>query len=90
MDIHHTQILSPIAQTCYRCGWTGHISRECNLCHDICHMTLDEQDNFIQWIMTDRDPAMAAAAESTTQTGTSKGTFVEREVDDTNFVRSSG
>jgi hypothetical protein len=53
-------------------------------------MTLDEQDNFIQQIMADRDAAVAAAAESTTATSTSKGTLVEREVDDSDFVRSSG
>jgi hypothetical protein len=53
-------------------------------------MTLDEQDEFIQQIMADRDAAVAAASESTTQTGTSKGTLVEREVDNADFVRSSG
>jgi hypothetical protein len=53
-------------------------------------MTLDEQDDFIQQIMADRDAAMAATAESTAQTGTSEGTLVEREVDNADFVRSSG
>jgi hypothetical protein len=52
-------------------------------------MTLDEQDEFIQQIMTNRDAAVAATAESTTHTGSSKGTLVEREVDDSDFVRSS-
>jgi hypothetical protein len=53
-------------------------------------MTLDEQDEFIQQIMANRDTAVAAASESTTQMGTSEGTLVEREVDDMDFVRSSG
>jgi hypothetical protein len=53
-------------------------------------MTLDEQDKFIQHIMANCDAAMAAAVALTTQTSTSKGTLVEREVDDTDFVRSSG
>jgi hypothetical protein len=53
-------------------------------------MTLDEQDEFIQQIMANRDTAVAATAESMTQTGTSKGTLVEREVNDADFVRSSG
>jgi hypothetical protein len=53
-------------------------------------MTLDEQDDFIQRIIDNRDAAMAATAESMTQTGTSEGTMVEREVDDADFVRSSG
>jgi hypothetical protein len=53
-------------------------------------MTLDEEDDFIQQIMANRDAAAAAASVSMTQTGTSEGTLVKREVDDTNFVRSSG
>jgi hypothetical protein len=39
--------------------------------------------------MADRNAAMATATESTTWTGTSKGTLVDREVDNTDFVRSS-
>jgi hypothetical protein len=53
-------------------------------------MTLDEQDEFIQHIMASCNAAVAAAAGSTTQTDTSEGTLVEREVDDADFVRSSG
>jgi hypothetical protein len=53
-------------------------------------MMLDEQDEFIQQIMANRDTAVAAAAESMTQTGMSKGTVIEREVEDSDFVRSSG
>jgi hypothetical protein len=52
-------------------------------------MTLDEEDNFIQQIMANHNAAVAAAAESTTQMGTSEGTLVEREVDEVDFVRSS-
>jgi hypothetical protein len=89
MDVDRTWTLKPLAQTCYRCGQTGHISRDCDLRHDVRHMTLDEEDHFIQRIMANRDAAMAAAVASTTQTSTSEGTLVEREVDDTDFVRSS-
>jgi hypothetical protein len=53
-------------------------------------MTLDEQDEFIQNIMADRDAEMDAVAGSTTQTETSEGTVVECEVDESDFVRSSG
>jgi hypothetical protein len=90
MDVDHTRAFKPLAQTCYRCGQTGHISKDCDLRHDICHMTLDEEDDFIQQIMANRDAAEAAAAESMTYTATSEGTLVEREVEDADFVRSSG
>jgi hypothetical protein len=53
-------------------------------------MTLDEQDQFIQSIMVNRDVEMAVVAESTTSACTSEGTVVEWEVDDSDFVRSSG
>jgi hypothetical protein len=86
MDVDRTRTLKPLTQTCYRCGQTGHISRECDLRHDVRHMTLDEEDEFIQRIMADRDAAVAAAAESTTYTATSEGTLVEREVEDADFV----
>jgi hypothetical protein len=52
-------------------------------------MMLEGGDNFIRQIMANRDAAVAATAESTTQTSTSEGTLVEREVDDSDFVRSS-
>jgi hypothetical protein len=52
-------------------------------------MTLDEEDEFIQQIMANRDTAVAATAESTTYMATSKGTLVEREVEDADFARSS-
>jgi hypothetical protein len=90
MDINCTRTFKPLMQTCYRCGQTGHISKECDLRHNIRHMMLDEEDSFIQWIMANRDAAVAATAELTTYTATSKGTLVEKEVEDADFVRSSG
>jgi hypothetical protein len=89
IDVDCTRTLKPITQTYYYCGQTSHISRECDVCHDIHHMTLDEQNEFIQQIMANCNAAVAAAAELTTHTGTYKGMLVEREVDGTDFVRSS-
>jgi hypothetical protein len=53
-------------------------------------MTLDEQDEFIQYIMANRDAKMVAVSESMTSACTSEGTVVEQEVDKSDFVRSSG
>jgi hypothetical protein len=53
-------------------------------------MMLDEQDEFIQQVMTNCNTAMTAIAESMTLMGTNEGMLVEREVDDLDFVRSSG
>jgi hypothetical protein len=62
MDVNRTRTFKPLAQTCYRCGQTSYISRDCELHHDIHHKTLDEEDSFIQRIMANRDAAMAATA----------------------------
>jgi hypothetical protein len=53
-------------------------------------MTLEEEDKFIQHILANCDAAMAAAAESMTHAAMNKGTLVEREVNDSDFVRSNG
>jgi hypothetical protein len=89
MDVDRTRTFKPIAQTCNRCCQTGHFMKECDLRHDVRHMTLEEEDEFIQHILANRDAAMATAARSTTHTATSKGTLVEREVDKSDFVRSN-
>jgi hypothetical protein len=40
-------------------------------------MTLEEEDEYIQHILANRNAAMAAAVGSRTHTATSKGTLVE-------------
>jgi hypothetical protein len=54
MDVDRTWTLKPLTQTCYHCGQTGRISKECDLHHNVRHMTLDKQDEFIQHIMANR------------------------------------
>jgi hypothetical protein len=90
MDVDRTRTFKPLTQTCHRYGQTSHFSKECDLCHDVRHMMLDEEDHFIQHIMANHNAAMAAAAASTTHTATSEGTLVKREVDKSDFVRSNG
>jgi hypothetical protein len=52
-------------------------------------MMLEEEDEFIQHVLANRNTAMATAAGSTTHTATSEGTLVEREVDESDFSRSN-
>jgi hypothetical protein len=53
-------------------------------------MMLDEQDEFIQYIIANRDAEIVVVAKSTTSACTIEGTVVEQKVDDSDFVRSSG
>jgi hypothetical protein len=53
-------------------------------------MMPEDQDEFIQHIMANRYAEMAMVAELMTSAYTSEGTVVEREVDNSDFVRSSG
>jgi hypothetical protein len=52
-------------------------------------MTLEEEDEYIQHVLANCNAAMAAIAESTTHTGSSEGMLVDREIDNTDFIRSS-
>jgi hypothetical protein len=89
MDVDHTRTSKSIAQSCYHCGQTGHISGECDLRHDVHHITLEEEDKYIQHILANHDAAMAATARLMTHTTTSEGTLVEWEVDESDFTRSN-
>jgi hypothetical protein len=86
IDVDCTWTLKPLAQTCYYCGQSRHISKGCDIHHDVSHMMLEEQDEFIQHIMANCNTAVAAAAELMTQMSTSEGTLVDREVNDMDFV----
>jgi hypothetical protein len=86
---NHTRTLKPLAQTCYRCSQTSHISRG-DLQHDVRHTTLEEEDEYIQHVLANRNATMATTVRSTTHTTTSEGTLVEQEVNKSDFVRSNG
>jgi hypothetical protein len=53
-------------------------------------MILEEEDEYIQHILANCDAAMATTARSMTHMAMSKGTLVEREVDESDFTRSNG
>jgi hypothetical protein len=53
-------------------------------------MMLEEEDEYIQHVLANCDTAMAATAGLTTHMATSKGTLVERKVDESDFTRSNG
>jgi hypothetical protein len=89
LDIDHTWTLKPLVQTCYRCSQTGHISRDCDLQHDVRHITLEEEDEYIQHVLANHNTTMATTVGSMTHTATSEGTLVEQEVDESDFVRSN-
>jgi hypothetical protein len=74
-------------ESCYRCRQSGHISSNCPLRYDICHMTSDEQDDMIEKLLADRNAAMAATAASTQS---EEATIIEREVSEEDFIRCSG
>jgi hypothetical protein len=80
MDVDRTRTFKPLVQTCHCCGQTGHFSKECDLWHDVRHMTLEEGDEFIQHILANRDAAITAAAGSMTHMATSEDMLVEQEV----------
>jgi hypothetical protein len=48
-----------------------------------CHLTVDEEDDIVKHILANRDAAIAATAAST---HSSKGTIIEHEVSEEDFV----
>jgi hypothetical protein len=49
----------------YQCGHPGHISRDCPNWSDICLITTDEQDEFMEQMMAKCDALTIAAREAT-------------------------
>jgi hypothetical protein len=63
MDVDAVRRRTAHPQTCYWCGQSGHLRRDCTLCRDTCYMTLDEKEDLIQQLMADIDAAAAQQPE---------------------------
>jgi hypothetical protein len=47
-------------ESCYRCRQSRHISSNCPLRYDICHMTTNEQDDMIEKLLANHDDVLQA------------------------------
>jgi hypothetical protein len=63
MDVDAVRRRTAHPQTCYRCGQSGHLRRDCTLRHDTRYMTLDEKEDLIQQLMADINAAAAQQPE---------------------------
>jgi hypothetical protein len=63
MDVDAVRRRTVHPQTCYQCGQSGHLRRDCTLRHDTRYMTLDEKEDLIQQLMADIDTAAAQQPE---------------------------
>jgi hypothetical protein len=87
MDIDAQRAKASTPHTCHRCGSPNHLIRDCPQCFDVRHLCTEEIDDFFATVLARRD---AVASGSTSVVSEAKGTVVEREVTEEDFVRRSG
>ena len=61
MDIDAAQKNKTAPDTCHRCGKTGHWSKDCNLCFDVCYMNEDELEMELENRLAAKDVAVSEA-----------------------------
>jgi hypothetical protein len=63
MDIDATCCRNAILMLCRHCGEPGHFTRECPKAYDICYMSSDEREDWIECLLSRSDVATAKTPE---------------------------
>jgi hypothetical protein len=61
MDIDATRRQNAILMLCRRCGEPRHFARECPKAYDVCYMSLEEREDWIECLLSGSDVAAAEA-----------------------------
>jgi hypothetical protein len=61
MDIDATHHRNAIPMLCRCCGEPGHFARECLKAYDVCYMSSDEREDWIERLLSGSDVAAAKA-----------------------------